>query len=70
MRNTLKYPPTKKEIIDCLRRLKEESDRRIVTTNMCGDMTSLLLHEAMRIIDQSSVEPTDSELMELMKKDE
>ena len=68
MRNTLKYPPTKEEIIDCLRRLKEESDRRIVTSISCGDMTSLLLHEAMRIIDESSVEPTDSELMEAMKK--
>lgn len=50
MRNTVEYPVTKKEIIECLYRMANDLDDGRFS---CGDMRPLLLRHALEIVESS-----------------
>jgi hypothetical protein len=56
MRNLEEYPITKVEIIALLREMAMQADRE----QRVGDMTSLLLTEASKIVEASLMSPTSS----------
>lgn len=54
MRNTLVYPVTKQEIIDCLDRIFSELAYEDEKEPRCGDMRQWLLAEAIDIVKSSN----------------
>lgn len=57
MRNLQEYPITVDEVIECLKDLKKALSPEI--TQLCGDMRPLLLDEAIKIVEASSVKEVD-----------
>lgn len=54
MRNTLEYPPTKDEIIEALERLLKQETDRIAENGAIGNMTPLLISEAITRIREDT----------------
>lgn len=52
MRNLAKYPPTKEETVESLRRLAEEVGKK----HICGDMRPLLLELAAKAVEKHGIE--------------
>lgn len=51
MRNTLEYPVTKEEILECLKLIQRNIMKWNSKENSVGDMRALLLAEAIKIIE-------------------
>lgn len=53
VRNIVEYPITKKEILDCLHRKVDESNKEIKEKMIMGDMTPGILMKVIEIIEKS-----------------
>lgn len=51
MRNTIEFPITCDEVIECLERLKQQE----MKSEAIGDMTPLLLHRAIQIVKRERI---------------
>ena len=64
MRNTLQYPVTVEEMVNCLHRLRNDANTKNKEQLIMGDMTSLLLSKTIVVLEAVAQQPEVKAILE------